>query len=153
METRLKYTVIDSRKQYDHYCRLLEKLADHPAAAESEPIQQEIELLTVLIEKWDNEHNSFNDSDPVQLLKTLMADHQLKARDLVDIMGVSKGMVSSILNYRKGLSKESIRKLAGYFKLSQEAFNRPYKLISNTTGRTGKTLRNAKTGANRLASA
>jgi HTH-type transcriptional regulator/antitoxin HigA len=30
----------------------------------------------------------------------------------------------------KGLSKEVIRKVADYFKVSQEAFNRPYKLIN-----------------------
>ena len=33
-----------------------------------------------------------------------------------------------MLNYQKGLSKETIRKLADYFKVSQELFNRPYKL-------------------------
>lgn len=38
-----------------------------------------------------------------------------------------KGM-SDILNYKKGLSKEVIRKLATHFKVRQEAFDRPYKL-------------------------
>ena len=42
---------------------------------------------------------------------------------------MSKGLVSDILNYKKGLSKEVIRKLAERFKVSQEAFNRPYKLV------------------------
>lgn len=89
----------------------------------------EIELLTLLIEKWDNEHNTFNDSDPIELLKSLMEEHDLKAKDLVEILELSKGTVSKILNYHKGLSKDTIRKLSDYFKLSQEAFNRPYKLI------------------------
>ena len=35
-----------------------------------------------------------------------------------------------ILNYHKGLSKETIRKISDYFKVSQEAFNRPYKLVN-----------------------
>ena len=89
----------------------------------------EIDLLTLLIEKWDIEHSTFNDSDPVELLKTLMEEHDLKAKDLVDILDLSKGTVSKILNYHKGLSKDTIRKLSDYFKLSQEAFNRPYRLI------------------------
>ena len=58
-----------------------------------------------------------------------MNDHQLKAKDLVDILGISKGYVSDILHYKKGLSKEVIRKLASYFKVSQDAFNRPYALV------------------------
>ena len=57
-----------------------------------------------------------------------MESHQLKAKDLVDMLGVSKSYVSEILNYRKGFSKVVIRKLASHFKVSQEAFNRPYVL-------------------------
>ena len=46
------------------------------------------------------------------------------------MLGVSKSFISEILHYKKGFSKESIRKLAEYFKVKQELFNRPYKLIS-----------------------
>jgi HTH-type transcriptional regulator/antitoxin HigA len=57
-----------------------------------------------------------------------MANRKMKSKDLVLLLGISKGVVSDILHYRKGLSKEVIRKLANHFKVSQEAFNRPYKL-------------------------
>jgi len=124
MET-LKYKIIKDVKQYKEYCDILEELILN----ESKATTDEIELLTLLIEKWDNEHNTFNDSDPIELLIALMEEHDLKAKDLVEILELSKGTVSKILNYHKGLSKETIRKLSDYFKLSQEAFNRPYKLI------------------------
>ena len=55
-----------------------------------------------------------------------MDEHNLKAKDLAGIINLSKGTVSKILNYRKGLSKYTIRKLSEYFGVSQEAFNRPY---------------------------
>jgi len=42
--------------------------------------QYEIELLTLLIEKWDNEHNTLNDSSPIELLNALMEEHDLKAK-------------------------------------------------------------------------
>ncbi len=58
-----------------------------------------------------------------------MNDHQMKSKDLVELLEVSKGYVSDILHYKKGLSKEIIRKLASHFKVSQESFNRPYKLV------------------------
>jgi len=35
-------------------------------------IQDEIDLLTLLIEKWDDEHNTFENSYPIELLKTLI---------------------------------------------------------------------------------
>jgi HTH-type transcriptional regulator/antitoxin HigA len=122
----LKYTVIKGQEQYNEYCQELEILI----LEDENKFQDEIELLTLLIEKWDNEHSSFLDSDPIELLKSLMNDHNLKSVDLVEILDLSKGTVSKILNYHKGLSKDTIRKLAEHFKLSQEAFNRPYKLIN-----------------------
>lgn len=91
--------------------------------------KDEIALLTLLIEKWDTEHNTFDELDPVQLLHSLMDEHNMKAKDLVELLDISKGYVSDILNHKKGLSKEVIRKLADRFKISQEAFNRPYKLV------------------------
>lgn len=122
----LKYTVIKSKGQYRQYCKKLEELLD--GGSREKAIKNEIELLTLLIEKWDAAHNSFDELDPIQLLNALMDDHHLKARDLVELLGVSKGYVSDILHYKKGLSKEVIRKLAKHFKVSQEAFNRSYKL-------------------------
>ena len=125
MET-LKYKIIKSVEQYNDYCDILENLI---AQEDSNPLD-EIELLTLLIENWDKENNTLNDADPIVLLKTLMSDHNLKAQDLVNILELSKGTISKILNYQKGLSKDTIRKLSNYFKVSQEAFNRPYKLIN-----------------------
>jgi len=114
MKTPLKYTIIKDEKQYYEYCDILESFISQ------DKNQDEIDLLTLLIEKWDYEHNTFKDSDPVEILKALMHENSLKAKDVVDILGLSKGTVS----------KDTIRKLADFFKVSQEAFNRPYKLKS-----------------------
>ncbi len=130
MET-LKYSVIKDVEQYNRYCAILEKLIFN----ENKETTDEIELLTLLIEKWDYEHNTLNDSDPIELLKSLMEEHDLKAKDLVEILDLSKGTISKILNYHKGLSKDTIRKLSDYFNLSQEAFNRPYRLIHGVNKR------------------
>lgn len=122
----LKYKVIKSKTQYKEYSNILEELVT--AGAKGKESREEIELLTLLIEKWDEEHNTFDEVDPVTLLHSLMEEKNLRAKDLVEILDVSKGLVSDILNYKKGFSKEIIRSLADYFKVSQEAFNRPYKL-------------------------
>jgi len=75
------------------------------------------------------------DSDPIEILKAIMDEHDLKAKDLVTILELTKGTVSKILNYQKGLSKDTIRKLSDYFKVSQEAFNRPYRLKNEVNRR------------------
>jgi HTH-type transcriptional regulator / antitoxin HigA len=121
MET-LKFTIIKNKEQYNEYCNILEELILN------DQNQDEIDLLSLLIEKWDNDNNTLKDADPIELIKALMAEHHLKAKDLIEILNLSKGTISKVLNYQKGLSKETIRKLSDYFKVSQEAFNRPYKL-------------------------
>lgn len=120
----IKYSIIKTQSQYDRYCDILEDLVFQ----DNKEHVDEIELLALLIEKWDAENNHFEDSDPIEILKALMAEHNLKAKDLVEILNLSKGSISKILNYHKGLSKMTIRKLSAHFKISQEAFNRPYKL-------------------------
>ncbi|MBP7555990.1 MAG: transcriptional regulator, partial [Chitinophagaceae bacterium] len=73
----LKYKVISSKTQYAAYCKKLEELVF--AGSRNRDAKDEIALLTVLIEKWDADHNSFDSLDPVQLIRSLMADHTMKA--------------------------------------------------------------------------
>ena len=134
MET-LKFTIIKSKEQYDNYCNIMEELVIH----ENKNAEDEIDMLTLLIEKWDNEHSTLKDADPIEILKELMAEQDLKSKDLVNLLGLSKGTISKMLNYTMGLSKETIRHLSDYFKVSQETFNRPYKLINEVN----KHFRNA----------
>ena len=102
MET-LKYKVIKTDTQYYQYCDRLEELVG--AKRKSRVLQDEIELL-----------------------KSLMKDHKMKAVQLARMLNVSEGLISDILHYKKGLSKDTIRILSDKFKLNQEAFNRPYHL-------------------------
>ena len=82
----LKYTIIKTDKQYSEYCNILEKLLHQDEKA----LSDEIELLTLLVEKWDTEHNTFNDLDPVELIKALMKENNLRSKDLVEILKLSK---------------------------------------------------------------
>lgn len=125
MET-LKYKVIKSKSQYNSYCKELEELLENGSKAKA--VKDEIDLLTLLIETWDDAHNSFEDLDPVQLLVSLMEEKSMKAKDLVAKLAVSKGLVSDILNYMKGMSKKIIRGLSNLFSVNHEAFNRHYEL-------------------------
>ena len=137
MET-LKYKVIVNDQQYNRYCSILEELVflKHKTIA----IKEEIALLTLLIEKYDEQKTTLSLVDPISLLKSLMKEHRIKAVDLAKYLQVSEGLVSDILHYKKGLSKETIRLLAQKFALNQGAFNRDYqlkgvKIIEPTHGR------------------
>jgi len=120
----MEYKIIKSSSQYEAYCNKLHELVKDPLTRESD----EVELLTLLVEKWETENIRFSELNPVETIKALMKEHKLNAKDLSEILNLSKGTVSKMLNYNKGLSKETIRNLAAYFKLNQEVFNQPYQL-------------------------
>ena len=124
MKITFKYPVIKSREQYDQYCDILENLVF--SQNKDSETQQEIELLTLLIEHWDSEHSNNNELDPIELLKALMNEHKMRNKALAEVLEVSPGLISDILNHKKGLSKENIWKLADYFKISQESLNKPF---------------------------
>jgi HTH-type transcriptional regulator/antitoxin HigA len=130
MET-LTYKLIKTDAQYRKYCNRLEALLEDGSKARG--IQDEMELLTLLIEHYEKEHNRFDELDPIALLKALMKEHKMKSVDLSRVLGVSEGLVSDMLHYRKGFSKESVRILSTHFKVAQEAFNRPYSLKATPT--------------------
>lgn len=122
----LRYKVIRNFEQYNNYCNELIQMLE---SENPDQYEEEIDLLTVLIEHYDAENTIFKgEFDPVELLKSLMKDHQMKAKDIAELLNVSKGYVSEILNYKKGMSKDVIRKLATRFAMRQEAFNKPYRL-------------------------
>ena len=60
----LKFTIIKSQDQYDKYCEMLENLLVN----DDKKYFDEIELLTLLIEKWDSEQNTFNDMESYNVI-------------------------------------------------------------------------------------
>jgi len=122
--TELKYTVIKTEEQYDKYCDILEELVFDA----DEDKENEIDLLTVLIEHWDEQHHFVPELNPVERLKVLQKKHHLNQNELAEIAGVGKSYISEILNYKKKMSKKVIRNLAKHFKIRQEALNQPYPL-------------------------
>ena len=61
----LKYKIIISDKQYDNYCKTLEDLVF--SSPKTKANKDEIASLTLLIEKYDEEHNTFVDVGPIAL--------------------------------------------------------------------------------------
>jgi HTH-type transcriptional regulator / antitoxin HigA len=122
----MKYTVIKNDKQYYEYCEVLETLVDNPALSKEQ--MEEMEMLQLLIDHYDGQQLEPVFADPVEIIKAIIRENGLKAADLSQILQVSPGLISDIFNYKKGLSKEMIRKISSHFKISQEALNRPYPL-------------------------
>jgi HTH-type transcriptional regulator / antitoxin HigA len=112
----MKYTVVKSREQYDQYCRILEGLLLRKSS------EDEIELLTLLLESWDRDHCSIDTVDGVTILRYLIREHGLRAAEVADIVGVGCTQISDILNNKRTIPPGMALRLARHFKVRQEIF-------------------------------
>jgi len=74
------------------------------------PQGDELEILALLIEKYEDEHFPMPPSDPVEAIKFRMDQLGLTARDLEPFIG-SSGRVSEVLNHKRKLSLAMIKRL------------------------------------------
>jgi HTH-type transcriptional regulator/antitoxin HigA len=113
-------SVIHTEKQYEAYLSRLEALLERDnvlTAAERELLG----LLTLLIEDFEDKQYQLPRATPVQVLEFLMDQNNLKQKDLVDVFGTAS-VVSEVVNGKRELSKEHIRRLSRRFDLSPEIF-------------------------------
>lgn len=112
--------VIHSEKENDHYIALLRKL-DHKARKLTPAEQRLAELLTLLIEDFEEKHYSLKPANGIEALEELMDVNGLKQKDLVDIFS-TPSIISEVLNGKRKLTTEHIRKLSRRFHVSPELF-------------------------------
>jgi HTH-type transcriptional regulator / antitoxin HigA len=79
------------------------------------------ELLTVLIEAFEDANYSLEGSTPGSRLRSLMEEHGLRQRDLLDVFG-SRGIASEVVSGKRSISKTQARKLAQVFHVPADLF-------------------------------
>ncbi len=83
--------------------------------------EQLLELLSVLVESYEDENYPMPEASPNEVLQFFMEDRELKQKDLVHIFG-STGITSEVVNGKRSISKAQAKKLAEFFKVSVELF-------------------------------
>ena len=80
-----------------------------------------IELLTLLVERYEQEHYPIPAADPASVVRFLIEQQNLTQRDLIPQFG-SESAVSMFLAGDRNLTVEQVRKLSARFKLSADVF-------------------------------
>ncbi|MBN2895383.1 MAG: DNA-binding protein [Campylobacterales bacterium] len=71
----------------------------------------ELEVLVILVEKYEEKHWAIATPDPIEAIKYRMEEMGLKQKDLVPLIG-SKSKVSELLNHKINLSLSMISNLS-----------------------------------------
>jgi HTH-type transcriptional regulator / antitoxin HigA len=108
----------------DHRAALkeIERLMD---ARPGTPAGDRLEVLTTLVEHYESQHEQIEPPDPIDALLYYMDSRGLKRRDLEPYLG-SRARVAEVLNRRRSLTIEMIRKLHAGLGISAEVLIRPY---------------------------
>jgi HTH-type transcriptional regulator/antitoxin HigA len=100
----------------------IERLMD---AVPGTPAGDRLEVLTTLVEHYESLHEPIDPPDPIEALIYHMESRGLQRRDLEPYLG-SRARVAEVLNRKRALSIEMIRKLHAGMGISAEVLIRPY---------------------------
>lgn len=99
--------IIKTEEEYEQALSRLEALMD---AAPGSPEEDELDLLSLLIEKYEKEHYPIGLPDPVEAILFRMEQQGLTPKDMIQYLG-SQSKVSEVLNRKRPLSLTMIRNL------------------------------------------
>lgn len=110
---------IKNEQEYDVALDRIDELMDiKPKIGTAQ--SDELEVLVMLIEKYEEKHWHIAEPDPIEAIKIRMEQMHLKQKDLVPFIG-NKSKVSEVLNRKVALSLSMISKLATGLQLPLEA--------------------------------
>lgn len=116
---------IRTEADYDWALSEIDRLMD------AEPGSQEgdrLDILVTLVEAYEAQHWRIDPPDPIEAIKLRMQQHGLTRQDLEKVLG-SKSRVSEVLNRKRALTLEMIRRLHKLWGIPAES------LIQSTTRR------------------
>jgi HTH-type transcriptional regulator/antitoxin HigA len=115
---------IKTDKDYRNALERLDVIFDAPIDTKE---GDEAEILSLLLENYENEHYPIEAPDPIEAIKIRMEELNMRQKDLVGIIG-GKSRVSEILNRKKRLTVDMIRDLERILQISASVLVNNYQL-------------------------
>lgn len=126
MESKMQIKPIRSQSDYQLALQELYQLMDAPTDSDD---FDRAELLSIIVEKYEEENFPIEDPDPIEAIKYLMNELDMNQTQLGEIVG-GKSKASLILNRKRALSITMIRNLNEKLKIPLEILVRDYPLAT-----------------------
>lgn len=123
-QTRFKMDISPIRNKKD-YKKALERLEVIFDAKRGTKEGDELEILAILIDNYESENFPIGMPDPISAINFRMEQMGLKQKDLVEMIGF-KSRVSEIMNKKRKLTLEMIRKLNAKLHIPTEILIQDY---------------------------
>ncbi len=109
------------------YRAALKRLEEIFDAKLGTPESDELEIRGLMVDDYENKHYPIEAPDPIEAIKIRMEEMNLKQVDLISEIG-GKSRVSEILNRRRRLTVEMIRKLTTRLNISAKVLISDYQI-------------------------
>ena len=120
----MKIRPIKNEDDYQQALKRLESIFDAKKGTEE---GDELEILLVLIEKYEKEHFPIGMPDPIEAIKFRMEQMGMKQKDFATITGL-KNRASEILNKKRKLTLEMIRKISSSLHIPADILIQEYEV-------------------------
>ena len=118
---------IKTEADYEAALHEVERLFD---SLPNTPEGDRLEVLTTLVEAYEEKDYSIPSPDPIEAILYYIETRGLTRRDLEPCIG-SRARVSEVLNRKRPLTMEMIRKLHQRFGISAEVLIQPYRTLKD----------------------
>ena len=118
----MKISPIKTEKDYQNALNRLEDIFDAGKGTEE---GDELEILSILIDQYEKENFPIGMPDPIEAIKFRMEQMGMKQKDLAEVVGF-KSRVSEILNKKRKLTLDMIRKLSTALNIPTEVLVQEY---------------------------
>ena len=125
MQTKSNTMTLKPIKTEEDYNQVLERLSQIFDAKPNTKEGDELEILGILIEKYENENFPIELPDPIEAIKFRIEQLNYSQNDLAEVIGL-KSRASEILNKKRKLSLEMIRKLSEKLHIPTEVLIQAY---------------------------
>ena len=121
LANRVVVKAIETEDEYDRMVTAVEHLMDKGEDRLSPEESALLETMAILIQAYDDRHNSLPPIAPNKMLAYLMDTSGRVTKDLLPVFG-TRGRVSEVLSDKRSISKEQAKKLAAIFKVTADLF-------------------------------
>ena len=118
---------IKTEKDYNNALKEIERLFDSEPGT---PNGDHLEVLSTLVEAYEDEHYPIPAPDPVEAINYFMESRGLTRTDIEPYIG-SRARVSEILNRKRPLTLTMIQRLHTELGIPAEILVQPYKILSS----------------------
>ena len=112
---------IRTEAEHDRLNATIRELVDRDEEGLSTEEERLVELLSDLIQQYDEEHYPVKDLTPHEMLRSLMDDNGLHQQDIWQLFG-SQDIASEVLKGTRAISRAQAKKLGDFFKIDPGVF-------------------------------